>query len=280
MEQEKKYTLSLRYYNVVIQPADYHHPDYYKKLIQKVFQAGNVIVTATDKVTKMRGLDETNGVLIGHLVNYSILSSKNWYDNNADTIIEHDTEPDLYPYAREWEFYFIPETHRMAVVVKKDLAWGQFEEFMNKAFKSACESMGFDDVMFNRITSTNGIEAIYSLDTITSLDIEVSYSNNDNNDEYTEAIDDEFKSSNVSRMKAKVFGTSQHPIQLKREGNSVLNSLLVLSKNNGFAKAKGKIGKETMTINTRDFPVVTKLVKVTISTMVERIRESFNLLTA
>lgn len=280
MEQERKFTLSLRYYNVVLQPATFHDTDYYKKLMRQVFQNERAIVTATDKATKMRGLDESNDMMIGHLVNYSILSSKNWYDDNADTIIEHDTDPNLYPNAREWEFYFMPETHRMAVVVKKGLSWGQFETYLNKAFKVACESLGYDDAVLNRITSTNGIEAIYSLDTISSLDIEVCYSNNDNNDEYTEAIDDEFKSSNVSRMKAKVIGTSHHPIQLKKEGNSLLNSLLILSKNNGFAKAKGKIGKKAKTINTRDYPVVTKLTKVTDSNMTERIRQSFDSLTA
>lgn len=276
MERKETFALSLRYYNIVIQPADCHQTENYVRLIEKVFRDGHAMVTGSDKVTKMRSLDTINDIMHGQLINYSILSTKNWYDDNTDRVVEHDTEPNLFPNAREWDFYFLPEKHRMAVVVKRGISWPQFEKYFEKVFEQVRKGLGFDAVMFNRVTTSQGLEEIFKLDTISSLEIEVSYSNNDNNDAFTTAIDDEFKESNVSLLKAKAVGTKEHPIKLKKEGRSVLNSLLNLTKNNGFAKARGKIGKMAKSINTRDFPRISKLVKVNANSIYSRIKDSIN----
>lgn len=276
MEQEEVFTLSLRYYNVVIQPAEFHQTENYVELMKRVFHGGQSIATGSDKVTKMRLLDIANDIMHGQLINYSTLSTKNWYDDNADRVVEHDTEPNLYPNAREWDFYFMPEKHRMAVVIKRGISWSQFEKYFTKVFEQACEGLGFDNVQFNRVTTSQGLEEIFNLDTIHSLEIEVSYSNNDNNDAFTTAIDDEFKETNVSLLKAKAVGTKEHPIKLKKEGNSVLNSLLNLTRNNGFAKAKGKEGRNSKTINTRDFPQISKLVRVSANSIYTRVKDAIN----
>ncbi len=276
MEQEEVFTLSLRYYNVVIQPAEFHQTENYVELMKRVFHGGQSIATGSDKVTKMRLLDIANDIMHGQLINYSTLSTKNWYDDNADRVVEHDTEPNLYPNAREWDFYFMPEKHRMAVVIKRGISWSQFEKYFAKVFEQVCEGLGFDNVQFNRVTTSQGLEEIFNLDTIHSLEIEVSYSNNDNNDAFTTAIDDEFKETNVSLLKAKAVGTKEHPIKLKKEGNSVLNSLLNLTRNNGFAKAKGKEGRNSKTINTRDFPQISKLVRVSANSIYTRVKDAIN----
>lgn len=276
MEQEEVFTLSLRYYNVVIQPAEFYQTENYVELMKRVFHGGQSIATGSDKVTKMRLLDIANDIMHGQLINYSTLSTKNWYDDNADRVVEHDAEPNLYPNAREWDFYFMPEKHRMAVVIKRGISWSQFEKYFAKVFEQACEGLGFDNVQFNRVTTSQGLEEIFNLDTINSLEIEVSYSNNDNNDAFTTAIDDEFKESNVSLLKAKAVGTKEHPIKLKKEGNSVLNSLLNLTRNNGFAKAKGKEGRNSKTINTRDFPQISKLVRVSANSIYTRVKDAIN----
>ena len=276
MEQEEVFTLSLRYYNVVIQPAEFHQTENYVELMKRVFCGGQSIATGSDKVTKMRLLDVANDIMHGQLINYSTLSTKNWYDNNADRVVEHDTEPNLYPNAREWDFYFMPEKHRMAVVIKRGVSWSQFEKYFAKSFEHVCEGLEFDNVQFNRVATSQGLEEIFKLDTINSLEIEVSYSNNDNNDAFTTAIDDEFKESNVSLLKAKAVGTKEHPIKLRKEGKSVLNSLLNLTRNNGFAKAKGKEGRNSKTINTRDFPQISKLLRVSADSIYTRVKDAIN----
>lgn len=276
MENEEVITLSLRYYNVVIQPAEYHQKENYVDLMKRAFQCGSSIVTGSDKVTKMRALDIIGDIMHGQLINYSTLSTKNWYDDNADKVVEHDMEPNLYPNAREWDFYFMPEKHRMAVAIKRGISWPQFEKFFAKIFEQICEGLGFDSVQFNRVTTSQGLEEIFKLDSINSLEIEVSYSNNDNNDAYTTAIDDEFKDTNVALLKAKAVGTKEHPIKLKKEGNSVLNSLLNLTRNNGFAKAKGRVGKTLKTVNTRDFPQISKLVRISEKSLYSRVKDAIN----
>lgn len=276
MEKEETITLSLRYYNVVIQPTEFHQKENYVELMKRAFRCGISVVTGSDKVTKMRALDIIGDIMHGQLINYSTLSTKNWYDDNADKVVEHDMEPNLYPNAREWDFYFMPEKHRMAVVIKRGISWPQFEKFFAKIFEQVSEGLRFDSVQFNRVTTSQGLEEIFNLDSINSLEIEVSYSNNDNNDAYTKAIDDEFKDTNVALLKAKAVGTKEHPIKLKKEGNSVLNSLLSLTRNNGFAKAKGRVGKTLKTVNTRNFPQISKLVKVSEYSLYSRVKDAIN----
>ena len=74
-------------------------------------------------------------------------------------------------------------------------------------------------------------------------------------------------------LKTKALGTKKNPITLKQDGDSMLNSLLVLSKNNGFAKAKGKIGRKDKTINTKDYPIVSSLKGITSDNLILRIRD-------
>ena len=274
MTQEKTFNLTLRYYNLVIQPVKYHKSEYYVELLKKVFAQGHSVVTGTDKLTKMRSLNITKEVITGQLLNVTTLGSDNWYDAKTDTVGEHPTDPNMYPNAREWDFYFLPENHRMAVIVKKGLSWSQFEKYFEKAFERACPVLGYDKVVMNRVTDVQGIEEIFKLDTISSLEIEVSYSNNDNNDAFTAAIDNEFKETNVSVIKTKAEGTKEHPISLKREGDSYLTSLVNLSRNNGFTKARGKEGRHVKTVNTRNFPKVNMLRKLTNNTVVKSIIES------
>lgn len=274
MEKENTFNLTLRYYNVVIQPAKFHQPSKYIDLFKKVFSHGKAIVTGTDKITKMRSLNVSDDLLIGQLINASTLSTKNWYNLQDDKVVEHASDPNLYPNAREWEFYFMPSCHKMAVVVKRGIAWGQFEKYFDKAFEGACTVLGYDMVCMNRCTDSQGLEEIFALDSISSIEIEVSYSNNDNNDAFTKAIDDEFKESNVSLIKTKAIGTSNNPIKLKKEGKSYLSSLVNLSKNNGYTKAKGKVGRKVKSVNTRDFPKVDILKKLSFNNMVSSIKNA------
>lgn len=270
----KTFNITLRYYNLVIQPVKYHHPDCYVELMKKVFAQELSVVTGTDKLTKMRILSVFNDVIYGQLINMTTLGNDNWYDSETDTIGQHPTEPNMYPNAREWDFYFMPENHRMAVVVKRGISWSQFEKYFATVFDKVCPALGYDTVIMNRVTSVQGLEEIYKLDTISTLEIEVSYSNNDNNDAFTTAIDNELKETNVSVLKTKAEATKNNPIILKKEGNSYLTSLVNLSKNNGFTKARGKEGRRVKTVNTRNYPRVDLLKKITDNTMVKSIMES------
>ena len=108
------------------------------------------------------------------------------------------------------------------------------------------------------------------LDTIDSIEIEVSYSNNDTNDITAKLIDNQFKDSNISTIKTKAVGTKGKPITLNNK-NDYIPSLVTLSKHNGYTKAKGKVGNQSKVINTKDYPKVEILKKVHPQNMLQAI---------
>lgn len=270
--KEKTKQLRLRFYNVVIHPASKHEPQFYIDLYEKVFKQTRTYDIGNGKRTKMRSFSKSAEMIHGTLINYTTLDNDNWYNESSDEVVTHETEPNIYPNAKEWDFFFYPEKHRMAVVIKQGVSWSQFENYFNKAFADACDALGYDEVKLTQETSQEGIDEIFALESIESLEVEISYSNNDINDITAAAIDDEFKNSNVSTIKTKVTGVKGNPLTLIAD--KYLGALVKLSKHNGYAKATGKVGHRVKKVNTRDYPKVSTLKQVTSNNLLQSIRDA------
>lgn len=132
--------------------------------------------------------------------------------------------------------------------------------------------LGYDEVVLNQETSQEGIEQVFSFDSIDSLEIEVSYSNNDTNDITTAAIDAEFKNNNVSKIKTKAIGSKKKPFTLKND-NSYMAGLVKLAKHNGYVKADGHVGRSRKKINTKSYPMVKQLKSVTSMNIAQKVKD-------
>lgn len=270
--KEKPKQIRLRFYNVVIHPASKHQPQSYIDLYEKVFKQSKTYETGGGKRTKMRSFSKGAEMIQGTLINYTTLDNDNWYNESSDEVVTHETEPNIYPNAKEWDFYFYPEKHRMAVVIKQGISWSQIENYFSKAFADASEVLCYDEVKLTQETSQEGIDEIFALDTIESLEVEISYSNNDINDITAAAIDEEFKKSNVSTIKTKVTGVKGNPLTLDED--KYLGSLVKLSKHNGYAKATGKSDHRVKKVNTKDYPKVSTLKHVTLNNILPLIKDA------
>lgn len=269
-KKEKPKDLRLRFYNVVIHPSDKHKPEYYVDLFDKIHQQGRTYDTGREKKTKMRSYEKSNDWISFTLINYMILDGKDWYDEVSDKIVEHEVEANIHPNGKEWNLVFIPEKHRLAVVAKRGVSWPELSHYLNKAFCDAAEALGYDEVKLTQETSQEGIDEVFSLDAIDSIEIEVSYSNNDTNDITAALIDNQFKGSNISSIKTKAVGTKGKPITLNNK-NDYIPSLVKLSKHNGYTKAKGKVGNQSKVVNTKDYPKIEILKKVQPQNMLQAI---------
>lgn len=268
---EKGKNIKVRVFNVVLQPADKHKEVNYVALIEKVFNSGNTYCTSTDKNTKMRSLSKMEHMIYGTLVNFTVIKEgTQWYDTEKDSFKELPVDPSLNPNAKEWDFYFDTEHHRIAVPSKRGVSYSQVYQFFNKAFTEASEALGFDDVTVSSITSNEGIEQIFELDEIDTLTIEVSYSNNDNNNLWEKAIDDQLKETGAGRMKTTVKAPKNGKMFLK--DNSFLGGMVKLSQNNGSAKAEGKKAGKVTKVNTDNYPKEVKMTKVTEANIFTKIK--------
>ena len=269
-KKEKPKDVRLRFYNVVIHPSDKHKPEYYVDLFDKIHQQGRTYDTGREKKTKMRTYVKANDWISFTLINYTTLDGKDWYDEVSDRIVEHEVEPNIHPNGKEWDLVFVPQKHRLAVVAKRGVSWPELSCYLNKAFCDAAEALGYDEVKLTQETSQEGIDEIFSLDSIDSIEIEVSYSNNDTNDITAALIDNQFKGSNISSIKTKAVGAKGKPITLNNK-NDYIPSLVTLSKHNGYTKAKGKEGNQQKVVNTKNYPMVELIKKVMPQNMLQAI---------
>lgn len=266
-------TIKVRFFNVVIQPAHKQNEDNYKALINEIFSKGYEYITAPDKKTKMRSLNTSSDMVFGTLVNYMKLDTDDlWYNSANDDFEQVDVDPNLNPKGKEWEYYFYPKTHRIAIPSKRGVSHGQIYNFFSKAFKDAANTLGFEDAAVNIVTSSEGIEAIFNLTEIEKLTVEVSYSNNDNNDAFDQAIDDQLKDMNIGKLKTTAQPPKNSRFTLKKD--SYLGALVRLCKNNGWAKAEGRVMGHVKKVNTDQYPKEFELKKVTDENILQKITEA------
>lgn len=260
-------------FNVVIQPVEQQKEENYVALIDYVYKDGKSFCTAPDKFTKLRAVNKVGHIIYGTLVNYTILKEGSpWYNTETNSFEEHPVDPSLNPNAKEWGFYFDTEHHRVAVISKRSVSFTQIHNYFTKAFTKACEVMPFDDVAVNSITSNEGIDRIFALEEIESLTVEVSYSNNDNNEDWEAAIDNQLQEMRAGRMKTTVKASNNGRMTLKND--SLLGGMIKLSKNNGRAKAEGKLEGKKTKVNTDSYPREIILNNVTEDNILAKIKSA------
>lgn len=254
--------VKVRIFNVVIQPVSKQKENNYKALINEVFNKGYEYITASDKKTKIRSLNISDNMMYGTLVNYMKLDTEDlWYNSAKDNFEQVEVDPNLNPKGKEWKYYFCPKYHRIAVPSMQGISYSQIYNFFTKAFNEAAQILGLEDVAVNIVTSSEGIEAIFKLVEINKLTVEVSYSNNDNNDAFDQRIDDELKGMNIGKLKTIAQPPQNSNFTLDK--NSYLGALVRLCKNNGWAKAEGRVGGKVAKVNTDQYPKEVKMTKVT-----------------
>lgn len=272
-KKEKISDVKVRIFNVVIQPTAKQCKDNYVALMDNIFNKQNKYQTGPRQFTRIISLSKSEPIYQGALVNYSVLDTeKPWYNEEKNELQQMSVDPNLNPDGKVWDFYFYPDFHRIAVPVRRGVSFTQVKKYLMLAFKDAAENLGFDDVVVNVVTSSEGIEAIFNLESIDRLSIEVSYSNNENFDVFDKAIEDEFRDENIGIMKVVADSPKNGVISLKKR--SYLGSLIRFSKNNGNAKAKGHREGKVFRINTDEYPRVVTMKKVKESNILQKIKDA------
>lgn len=265
--------VKVRIFNVVIQPVSKQKENNYKALINEVFNKGYEYITTSDKKTKIRSLNISDNMMYGTLVNYMELDTEDlWYNSAKDNFEQVEVDPNLNPKGKEWKYYFCPKYHRIAVPSMQGISYSQIYNFFTKAFNEAAQILGLEDVAVNIVTSSEGIEAIFKLVEINKLTVEVSYSNNDNNDAFDQRIDDELKGMNIGKLKTVAQPPQNSNFTLEKK--SFLGALLRLSKNNGRAKAEGRVDGKLTKVNTDKYPKEVKMTKVTDENFLNKIYDA------
>lgn len=258
MEKDKKEkTTKVRYLNVVIYPEKRQSPQRYCELLTKISDANVAVNTYSEKITQIENLDLEQDVYHGKLVNFTDLHGKKWFDKDKNVVEDFQFDLNKFPNAKEKEFYFFPNMHRIAVISNDAPSLGQVQKFFQYAFNKVASKKDDESVEVNIISESVIIDKIFSAKSLTSLEIHVSYSNNDLNEGYQAYIDETLKQDKVRKVDAKFTATQKNPMSLSKNG--VVGGLLSLSQNNGYAVASGEIDGLKQTVSTQNYPKVSTI---------------------
>jgi hypothetical protein len=243
-------------FNIKISPkeADEDFTELYVDLIRKLHSDNLAINTRGEKWMEMRTQFsyENNKVLYGKLTYYTMLDGKDWYNRRLKTIQAVELDEDLYPNAKEIEYYFIPEAHRFCFINKTNgIAMSQIEIFLQEALPKIVPD-GKTVFVTQELTS-DIIERIITAPKLFRLEIGLTYSNNDLSEEFEELLDNDLRDSQVQNLNLKATSFKSETIEI--ENSKVLKAALKLSQSNGYAEAtiQNENGKNE-NVATVDYP--------------------------
>lgn len=225
-------------FNIKISPKtnNENFTQQYANLIKTLHSDNIAINTRGEKYMELRTLTSYNNdkVLYGKLTYYTILNGKDWYNKKSKTIENVEIENDLYPNAKEIEYYFIPEVHRFCFLNKTNgIAMSQIEIFLSKALPMIIDD-GKTVVVTPELTE-DIIDRIISAPQIFRLEIGLSYSNNDLSEDFEELLDDDLRDGQVKDLTLMAKSFKSETINLNK--SKFLTAALRLSKSNGYAEA-------------------------------------------
>ena len=178
---------------------------------------------------------EHDGLIYGSLINYTKLNEEGWFNEETEEIEDVNINPNLNPNSKEWEYFFLPQAHRLAIFEDANTSSSQIAYFFEDALNKVTDKNKGENVKVNIVATEDAIEKIF-------------------NAEWEAIIDEQMKESEVSVVSTKVSGTKKKPIKLKKK--TFLGGMLKLSRENGYAKATAYFDGKRDVINTKEHPLI------------------------
>lgn len=151
---------------------------------------------------------------------------------------------------KEVNFILYPEKHRLAVEKSPSISINYIVKYIETVFNSFLKDGEYLTVTLKQ--DEDSFERIYEAELIKSLEIKVSYTNDDINKDVANWFDDQLKEGAIREMLIKAVPDKNGNINPEVD---IIKGAMELSKENGYtiAKIKNK-GKRSITINTKKHP--------------------------
>ena len=79
---------------------------------------------------------EHDGLIYGSLINYTKLNEEGWFNEETEEIEDVNINPNLNPNSKEWEYFFLPQAHRLAIFEDANTSSSQIAYFFEDALNS------------------------------------------------------------------------------------------------------------------------------------------------
>jgi len=227
--------------------------DRYSTLIQKLFEADLKVKVHSDKYIFIRRLQLSSDKKFFYgTFSRATKVEGDWIDTITKEIVTFNVPPELYANAKEVDFVFIPDCHRLCLRRDSAFSHNVIHKFLEVGLGHIVDSNS--ELIINVETSEDILQRIYDAQRIKSLEVLISYTNDDFGDEFEEWMDEELKDSRISNFHYNAKPDSSGNINVN---SRLIKGTLALSKNNGNAIARiVNSDNKTETIKTVEHPKI------------------------
>lgn len=249
-KKERVYKRKFYFLNFVINELSKQIPENYIEVFANICDKKIQINTYGDRKTFITSFYKVGNHYEGIISNAIFVNpDSSSIDGLTYVVSNSDVDPNKGLSLKQWRFYFFPKYHRMAIVSGCSLS--QIYKFFNEAFKEIYGE--FDYINVNIEKERSIIDRIIESKTLESLELELSYSNNDCFEDWSNILDVDMKEAGTKCAKFSFKSLAGRYLDITK--TSFMKALLYISKSNGFAKAKlrNEQGRHEV-VNTNDFP--------------------------
>lgn len=256
-KEQKPITVRLWVLNIKLRSNNRKGTDAYEELIKELYKlrlspkvrGGSSVILRTQF---KESVDNKGDVYYGKISKFTRLDGKEWFDSLKMEVVTHEIPPGLFPNLKETEYFFIPKAHRFCILDKSNtISLTNAEDYLRKVLPDVIESDEEIEVTVEQ--DINSFEEILSASQIKKLVINISYSNNDTNDELTDLVDRELRALQVGNLNATI--TPDQNGQLSIDDSPFIKGALGVAESDGTVEAtivdpEGVQKK----VNTRNYP--------------------------
>lgn len=269
--QIREHKYRVLFLNIKLRPSanEEHYSDLFKQAFDlrlPVCVRGEdcLVIKSQSEVECFITDNRSTRVLAGKFAKYTRIDGRDWFDlNTMDKAEDVDIPNNVFPNLKETEYFFFPEAHRLALIIKSGFSANTVVKFLNHLLNLSKDDN--DELEITIITDTAQIEQILQANEIRRLFVNLSYSNADEHESAARVLDDLMRGSNASTFKNEMSG----PINPE---SHLVKAMLELASNNGYAEAKVKCEGDLRfkIVKTTDYPKIVDI-KSEDSTLMQKI---------
>ena len=251
-KDKKTIGLTLNVINIKLHSNTRSGATAYEQIIRELFESkaswdargDSRMIFRTQFTTKIG----ENDVIYGKLARFTHLDSNAWLNFDNLEIENFEIPKNKFPNLRETDYYFIPEAHRLCIRISQ--SFGSIYGVARHIAPALQSVLGSEEEIFVDVEhDMNEFEEILMAKVIEKIEVDISYSNHDLNEESAQLIEAEIKKMGASKIKLSA--------QSEKGGTLSLESSL-LDGSLGLARSNGEVIATVIDLNDKRKKIVTK----------------------
>jgi hypothetical protein len=198
-------------------------PENYIKLFERLVSEDPIVHSMGNKYISINTLfkDEILNkdgypiLLYGKIATYDILDRDAFYDKKKKEIVSIDIGEDIVANFKFIDFYFSPESHRLAFFDNQPVNPNQVLKYFSEASSII---LGEGQINVTYETDRDIIERILNANYIESFNAVISYSNRDETGLFASLIEEKTKGDNIERLEITAKSAKDEKMQAKPDG--------------------------------------------------------------